>query len=281
MRVLLILPFIISVGLPSYKKITPSKYFSIKSDSSIVHHTLDGSVKEWPSSMFNIHMISNISCAIDNDSQNLFIAMKIPDFLMQRKIMQEGLNLYIDLKAKKDKSNRIEFPIRSENSFTIDGLAGKQLTPNERSKLYKSGSPEREKLIKAMTALINSMKLSGFDKKETVEQELMFDNSVNIAFTWEKEMLYIEYRIPFHLLGISTVSKRNMTVGLNITAAEMPEGRISSDPYSSNNRPVGIGDQIGHQHDYTPEGSSTNIHPVNDLEIWTSEQTVWAKYICH
>src|SRR5678809_627757 len=100
MRSLIILPVIALITF-SFR---PSAHFHTKqsiADTAIINHVLDANIDEWPAEKFEQDNETNIKYAIDNDAQNLYIAMVIPGFPTQMKMMRQGMNLYIDLKGKK------------------------------------------------------------------------------------------------------------------------------------------------------------------------------------
>src|SRR5450432_2678486 len=102
MKTILSLPAFLLLAVLPHK---PVSFYSIiktdTGDSSIINHVLDGSVKEWPSGQFKADGETGVQYAIDNDGKNLFLAMSIPNFRTQLKMMREGMSLYIDLKGKK------------------------------------------------------------------------------------------------------------------------------------------------------------------------------------
>src|ERR1700733_12082929 len=67
-------------------------------DTLITNHRVDGKVNEWPTDKFTIDPETAIQYAMDNDGDNLYIAMNIPAQSAQMRIMRRGMNLFIDLK---------------------------------------------------------------------------------------------------------------------------------------------------------------------------------------
>ena len=58
-------------------------------------------IEEWPSEKFIADKETRTRFATDNDAQFLFLVLTIPDIPTQKKIMQSGINLYVDIKGKK------------------------------------------------------------------------------------------------------------------------------------------------------------------------------------
>ena len=80
-------------------------------DSTIIIHQLDGNIEEWPAEKFITDKETKTRVATDNDAQFLFLALSIPDNAIQKKIMQSGINIYIDIKGKKKENLGIEYPV--------------------------------------------------------------------------------------------------------------------------------------------------------------------------
>src|SRR4029077_12219390 len=80
-------------------------------DSTIIIHQLDGNIEEWPSEKFITDKETRTRFATDNDAQFLFLVLTISDIPTQKKIMQSGFNLYVDIKGKKKENLGIEYPV--------------------------------------------------------------------------------------------------------------------------------------------------------------------------
>src|SRR5258706_10458035 len=111
MKSFIMLPVIALISFP----FNPSPHFYTNQticDTAIINHVLDASIDEWPAEKFEQDKETNIKYAIDNDAQHLYIAMVIPAFSTQLKMMRQGMDLYIDLKGKKKQGRGIEFPVK-------------------------------------------------------------------------------------------------------------------------------------------------------------------------
>src|SRR5438876_877033 len=85
-------------------------------DDTTLSHLLDGKINEWPAQRFETDSATEVKYAIDNDSQNLYLAMTIPNFPTQMKIMRQDMELYIDLKGKKKEGKGIDFPVKRDGA---------------------------------------------------------------------------------------------------------------------------------------------------------------------
>jgi hypothetical protein len=100
--------------------------------------------------------------AIDNDKQNLYLALSIAGFREQMKIMRQGMDPYIDPKGKKKEGKGIEFPVKRGQStadvimaYRNQGTENEQETPEQRKAAMRTMRAE-------MAVGMSSMKVLGF-----------------------------------------------------------------------------------------------------------------------
>ena len=205
--------------------ISRNNYQSCSPGDTTIHHVLDGKTSEWPVQKFETDVSFEIKYAVDNDQQDLYVALIIPNSRTQMRIMRQGMQLYIDTKGKKKEGKGIEFPVkraRTEES-NFNNFRGQQ---NEQSN-RQDNSEERKANTKAMraTLAINlvAMKVFGFSNNEPGEQGLQMEGSANIAFAWDStDAMSIEYKIPISLLGdISALQQKELSVGLKLNGIQM------------------------------------------------------------
>ena len=189
MKTIFILPLI---TLNSFFE--PSIHYStiIQTDTTSIIHSLDGNISEWPSEKFISDKETKTRFATDNDAQFLFLALTIPDRTTQKKIMQGGVNLYIDTKGKKKESTGIEYPV--------------------------AGNP-------------GSMRLFGFSDSEPAILSISSEGTANIAFSWDSSnVLHIEYNIPLKLLekAVPGLNNKKISVGWKLIEADMNNALATS-----------------------------------------------------
>ena len=139
-------------------------------DTLITNHRVDGKVNEWPTDKFTIDPETAIQYAMDNDGDNLYIAMNIPAQSAQMRIMRRGMNLFIDLKERKKETRGIEFPLQAEDDVLTD-----------------EGAPKTDmRKIRMMMALhMIYLKYFGFTKTEATLQDIKVPGSICTAFAWD------------------------------------------------------------------------------------------------
>ena len=198
MRIFYLLPAISMLANSNYSYLNFSSTF--QTDTTIITHLLDGNTAEWPPEKFVTDKATKMDYAIDNDNQTLFLAINIPDRSIQKKVMQEGMNLYIDTKGKKKENKGIEFPVRMENISSTE-----------------------------------NMKLFGFSNVEPFIQNIKTEGTANIAIAWDSSsILHIEYSIPLKIIenDLSELNNKKISIGWKIEENKMPS---SNTIQSSNN----------------------------------------------
>jgi hypothetical protein len=238
-------------------------------DSVIIEHQLDGTVKEWPVEKFSSDKDAGIDYAIDNDGQNLYLAMKIPGQGEQMKIMRMGMSFFIDLKGKHKKNQGIEFPIKKD----IGGFQGGGMPQRN-----EQGERPDVKAIRMMLAInLISLKLFGFTDAEPVEQALDMDGSARIAYNWDStDLMQIEYILPLKMLGDpASLDQKNISIGWKVNGAELPSSGTYTSGISGSKPTSSIGPGGGRPGTGTVNRSGSG-QP--DMQKMMQEQEIWTKY---
>ncbi|MBS1574172.1 MAG: hypothetical protein JST09_02610 [Bacteroidetes bacterium] len=194
---------------------------SINKDSILIHHKNDGNTAEWPLSKFETDVSTDISYAIDNDKENLYLAMNIPNEGIQMKLEKMGMKLFIDLKGKRKEGRGIAFPVKDETALTAakDYNKAAGITDEENEKLSHTEKSVDKRTMHSMIALRhNYMNVFGFEGIDTHDQGLNMPGSINIAFAWDTaDVLHIEYIVPLKMLETrESLNQKDISVGWKI-----------------------------------------------------------------
>jgi hypothetical protein len=271
--------FFLSVSLNSRAgNILPVK--KTIADSGIINHVLDGSTAEWPDNKFQQDKETKISYAIDNNSENLFLALVIPDFRTQMKMMRLGMNLFIDMKGKKKENQGIEFPVKRDDGG-FSGERSDDQRNNRDENDQNNGQPRKPdmKAIRSAMALnLLYMKLFGFTYGDPVQQGIQTDGSAQISFTWDSSnVMYVEYEIPLKMLNenVASLNQKNISIGWKINGIEMPSSSGSSFGSSSGGR---SGRGSGFNRGGGSSGGNNSEFTQSDRNRMTEPQSFWTKY---
>lgn len=203
----------------------------VASDTSIIQHTQDGKLLEWPSEKFTVDNDTKLKYAIDNDSRNLYVALLIPDYGTQMKMMRTGMTIYIDLKAKKKEGRGIEFPVKPDKGETFTPTEGARPARNDGEEQDASKRNTYRIMMRNSMAIkqLNTIKIFGFGESDPVQQVLDVPGSIQVTYKCDTaEAMEIEYRIPLSLLGdAASLHEKLISIGCKIHAMEMRAGGFS------------------------------------------------------
>ena len=254
----------------------------VLTDSGIIIHKHDGIVDEWPADKFTDDKETGIQYALDNDAENLYMALIVSSQPEQFKIMSMGMRMFIDMKAKHKENRGIEFPIKKESGNIPMSQPGGQ--GNEQG---QKPDPKRIRMLLGRNMI--SLKLFGFTDDEPTEQDLEKAGSARIAYYWDSlEVMQIEYCIPLKMLeeDIATLNQKLISIGWKVNGFDMQGASANSSSPSSVRTgsvavPVGPG---GISRGGIPTSVPGNNRPGSgnfsqaDKEKMMKEQEIWTKY---
>lgn len=255
---------------------TNSHYFSsvpqisIKIDTTVIEHKLDGIINEWPSDKFSTDKETNIQYALDNDSQNLYLVMSINSQVEQMQLMLMGMKLFIDMKGKRKENKGVEFPLKKNDGSSFSRGVTLQ---SDGQKNEQEEKLELKRIRRVLATTLINMKLFGFTKGEPFKQNLDIAESVKIAYDWDStEVMHIEYLVPLNILGDTpSLAKKIISIGWKINGNERPSGSIyfsrrpsRSDPPGDRPPSVAVGRRPGSGN---VQGGMGKI--LYEKELWT------------
>ena len=271
-----ILPCLLSFNSHA-RHIVPFALYAI-ADTEIIQHKTDGVINEWPSSKFESDIATDIKYAIDNDENNLYIVLNVPNQGIQTKLMKLGMKLFIDLKGKRKEGRGVSFPVKDEAAVANDNnfskAAGIQ-TDDDIEKAKRAEKSMDKKAMRSTMALhLNYMNVFGFDGSEAHDQGLQMPGSINIAFAWDTaDAMHIEYTIPLKMLdNSSSLNQKEISVGWRINGIYPADQSMRR---SSNQGGRGRGKSA------YGGSSQPGFGEINHVtrETLVREQNIWTKYI--
>jgi len=237
------------------------------------HIIIDGKANEWADSLFYLNPDAKIRYAVVNDSNNLYLCLKVFDDNQQIKLLRGGMEVWIDPAGKKTEVCGIRYPLST--------------TLNPGSKMgERSGDPNGIKQLKLLFLLqAKDMELTGFKDgingllsnvtNRTGVQTVIKLDSTNI--------LIYEAKIPLSDFKSDLTKAEPLSVGFIIKGLEQPkmqEGENSHESGMENHeggggmggRYGGGGHGHGHQEGNRDEGGEPGKSPrqgmFEDTSMW-------------
>ncbi|MCX6257950.1 MAG: hypothetical protein NTW49_08675 [Bacteroidia bacterium] len=200
---------------------------------------IDGKASEYPDMRY-YSTETKMFYTLSNDGTNLYLCFRINDESMQMKIMNAGMEVWIDTLAKSKEQIGILFPLADGEKMNM-----KELRPpvsNERIK------PDRSFMEKSFLLKQNLMQMVGF--KNIANDLIPIDDQsgINVKIDWDNEnsMIY-EAMIPFSAFYKESVSaidtSKIFTLSININSIQMPE--TPQDGGQAGGRPPQDGGPVG------------------------------------
>jgi hypothetical protein len=224
---------------------------------------IDGKMNEWGETLYD----SDTKCtyAIANDKSALYIAVKSADRIQQMKIIQGGMEIWIDDKAKKKKSIGVKFPLGGGGMSMPTGR-----TSGQDSKEMK------QQMRQQMRLQMLRMELTGFKEGLNGPHDVYSDVQVKPSIDWdEKDNLVYELVIPFAALDETVrANLNNISIGIFIMGLKMEQGSGGGMPpggRSGGGRPGGGGPPGGMR----PGGGMPDQ---SQMENMSKDNFFWKKY---
>jgi hypothetical protein len=181
---------------------------------------IDGKVGDWGSILWFYDEKSNIYYAVTNDKNNLYIGLKADDQFAQMKIMQGGLDVYIDTTSKISDKMGISFPVPGKK--TKDDLP--RFQPG-------MGNFDPGQMRSGAIKKMNTIKIYGFPHEKDGVLPLENNTDISAAIDWNKDnLLSYEARIPFKSFTKNTLvandSTKSLMIGLKLkgVASDLSRG---------------------------------------------------------
>jgi len=192
----------------------------------------DGDASEWRLPLRFYDSDTKLNYTLSNDNEKIYLCVRIVDELSQAKIIRNGLNIWFDTLAKKNKQCGILYPVPNVNAEDQDGsVSGSGSRGNHHGDSRSGGDVDAVK--NKFLRQANQMQLIGF--KKGIPDYLASDNEygVNVSINWDKNNIMIyEAVIPFKTFFRSNLvakdSLRNFDFSMTIHGFPAPEKKDDS-----------------------------------------------------
>ena len=155
----------------------------------------DGNPSEWRIPLRFYDSDTKLNYTLSNDDEKIYLCVRIVDELSQAKVIKNGLTIWFDTLAKKNKQCGILYPVPDRNAEeTSQGDGGSRHGGGRK----KDGSAELDAIKNRFLRQANQMQLVGF--KKNIPDYLTSDNEygINVSINWDVNNIMIyEAIIPF------------------------------------------------------------------------------------
>jgi hypothetical protein len=221
---------------------------------------IDGKMNDWGDTL--VFFDNNTKCiySIANDSANLYIYIKATDRQQQMKMIQGGTEVWIDTKAKKNKSAGIIYPIGG----------GTMQMPGS-----KNSQSDEKQMRQQLRSQMLTLELTGFKAAINGQHSVYSDMVVKAAIDWDtKENLIYELAIPLNtLLENPSGQLQNISIGMVIKGMKMPEGMAGGNMPGGGMPSGGMRPPAGMR---PPGGGS--MPDMSQIQSITKENSFWTNY---
>jgi hypothetical protein len=182
---------------------------------------IDGRPDDWQNLSFLSNPAGTLEYAIAQNEQNLFIMMRVANHAEQIKLLNSGMEIWIDPTGKKAKTTEVIYPVKGELSEDV-------LRP-------QSGSIDQKMNIAQMhlkvAAELISLSRIGFKPEFSGVQSIFQNTGFKAAINWdENNTLIYELKIPLNAFK-DPLPKQKMEIGFSISGLERQK---TSSPESGN-----------------------------------------------
>jgi hypothetical protein len=162
-----------------------------------------GIVQQQPAFSGNLQVKRNY----DDDSKSWYavyttgniihVYLAVTDPLQQRKIVTNGMELWIDTKGKKNKKTGILFPLaaRVENQRPLQGLPPDFNRPGA-SDNHSGPDTNNIKALETVISRLREMKLTGFKEDLNGVQNIHHPSGIEVSLYFVKDTLVYEAQLP-------------------------------------------------------------------------------------
>ena len=182
----------------------------------------DGNPEEWSTPLRFYEKNSKLYYTVSNDSENLYLCIIANEEQVQMKIIQSGIQLWIDTTGKNKQQIGIMFPLADQ---------AKNIHPSN-TRVKGQNPDSRSSFKKLFISEFKEMTVSGFRTpiEGTIPTQNNYGISVNINCDSNNVLVY-EAIIPFKTFYKQTLSASDSTkiLGISIIVNAMQEAQMPND----------------------------------------------------
>lgn len=228
---------------------------------------IDGKMNEWGDSLLYDNS-TKCSYALANDDSALYIAVRATDRTQQMKIVQGGMEIWVDNMATKKKSIGVKFPV---------GGGGMQMPAGRTSGNGQDAKERTQQMRLQMKLKMLTMELTGFKEGLNGSQDVYSNVQIKPVIDWDdKDNMIYELVIPFASLDEKV--KANLTdisIGIFIKGLKMEQGPGGGMPGGS---PPGGGRMPGGGAPGGMPPGGGSMPDRSQMDNMSRDNSFWTKY---
>jgi hypothetical protein len=179
---------------------------------------IDGQASEYPGKLYYSSK-TKMTYSLSNDKANLYLCFKITDEIMQLKIINAGMEIWLDTTSKAKEQFGILFPCASSNKMNMDGTRPSINTEGQK--------PDVSKMKQDFFLCQTVMQLKGFKYTTKGVRPLEDVSGIKVKINWDSfNIMIYEAVIPFKTFYKESLSAFDSTktfaLTINVNAIQMP-----------------------------------------------------------
>lgn len=170
---------------------------------------IDGKLDEWGDSLLYEHATQKFHYHIKNDSENVYIGMRVSDKDRQMQIFAQGLAFTVNTKGKKREGATVYFPVADRLAF--------------RSIMSADNDDRPDDMRKGALAAIRAIYVMRFDN--VLDGQISLENTYGIhaqATLDTTDALCVEIAVPLEQLGIAGDWTAELAFNVKINGVMIP-----------------------------------------------------------
>lgn len=233
--------------------------------------TIDGQLDDWTTAPIRVPNQESFTYHVATDKNNLYLALRLSDRGLQRRLMNLGMTIFIDTTAKRRENLGLGYPL---------ALTPTQLEQVAFAATKNGTSIDERALLEAYANISQEFELLGFveeDPRERIRVSNLASKDIKTALGQDQlGALLIEYKIPFRQLYDRPLTQTTTwNIGIQINNPEADAGNdpgLFDDPA---NNPItrsaqGANPMLPNNSALNPQRGPqpTRRGPVNALKVW-------------
>ena len=181
--------------------------------------------------------------AVYNDAKAVFVKLYITDSLQKRKVLKNGVELWIDVKGKKNKVTGILFPLAITGNNYLGG-GNRNAAGGPPPSFQNNNKKSADTSLAILVAKRQEMELKGFG--DNINGQHNISNAplgISAGLQMAGDTLVYSAVVPLGLLGNNALADKPISIGIVEKGIELPGfGDMDGGPGGDGGGPPGGGD---------------------------------------